>query len=284
MNRYFTSPTGRATRKTTVYVLGAAGVFYTLALMLGTAARSIIGDTAGTVGWLDALTIDGVLRIPEHALLVLGRITAGASGLAIIAVAALVAVISTMAGLLLAAAASWGHDTYAGVINPRATQEQVVLAGRLAVVGTAAIAAMVALRLEPTSLSALFPSIVATMVTWAFAVAGSALTPVLVLSIWWRRMTAPGAVAGMAVGSLVAIGLFMYALAQPYTSSSELLLTPTPVAAPCAIIVAVLVSLRTEAPDDLDRTWARLHGTATDRSVERFADLTIRGLGGERRS
>src|SRR5690606_19132871 len=42
MNRYFTSPTGTAARTTTVWVLGMAGLFYALAVMLGTAARALI--------------------------------------------------------------------------------------------------------------------------------------------------------------------------------------------------------------------------------------------------
>jgi cation/acetate symporter len=279
MNRYFTSPTGRQARRTTVWVLGWAGVFYTLAVMLGTAARTFILDAAEATPWLGVLTVDGVLRIPEHALLVLGRITAGGAGLGLIAVAALVAVISTMAGLLLAAAASWGHDTFAEVLRPHASQQQVVLAGRLAVVGTAAITAVVALNLEPASLSALFPSAVATMVTWAFAVAGSALTPVIVLAIWWPRMTASGAVAGLVVGSVVAVALFAYALLQPGTTAATLMLTPTPIAAPCAVLAAVLVSRRTTVPDDLPQIWVRLHGTAADRIAERLAELTIADLG-----
>lgn len=278
MNRYFTSPTGREARRTTVWVLGMAGVFYALAVMLGTAARSVISQVTTREPWLEDLTVDGVLRIPEHALLVLGRLSAGSAGLSVIAIAALVAVISTMAGLLLAAAASWGHDVFAFMVNRRATQEQIVLAGRLAVVGTAAIAAAVALRLEPTSLSALFPSAVATMVTWAFAVAGSALTPVIVLSIWWRGMTAPGAVAGLITGSLTAIVLFLIALSQPDWSTASLLLTPTPIAAPCAALAAIAVSRRTAVPDNLTQLWVRLHGTAADRSAERLALLTIRGV------
>jgi cation/acetate symporter len=260
-----------------VWVLGAAGVFYILAVMLGTAARSIIA-AAEPPPWLAELTVDGVLRIPEHAMLALGRVVAGTPGLTLIAVAALVAVASTMAGLLLASAASWGHDIYAIVVNRRATQEQLVLAGRFAVVGTAAVAAFIALRLEPTSLSELFPSAVATMVTWAFAVAGSALTPVLVLTIWWPRMTAAGAVTGLLLGGTIAVGVFLLALLHPDWPPAGLLLTPTPIAAPCAVVAAVVVSRRTRPPADLPLRWARLHGTAADRHAEQLARLTLRGV------
>ena len=38
------------------------------------------------------------------------------------------------------------------------------------------------------------------LVTSAFAVAASTFCPLLVLGIWWRRLTARGALVGMAVG------------------------------------------------------------------------------------
>ena len=143
-----------------------------------------VEDSATQISVADARDRNPVAEPGDHILeplppIDLGRIAAGRSGLGVIAVAALVAVISTMAGLLLAAAASWGHDTFAVVLRRGASQDLVVLAGRLAVVGPAPVAATIALQLEPTSLSALFPSAVATMVTWAFAVAGSALTAAL---------------------------------------------------------------------------------------------------------
>ncbi|MGI8574894.1 MAG: cation acetate symporter [Egibacteraceae bacterium] len=275
MNRYFTSPTGRAARMTTVWVLGAAGMFYALAVMLGTAARAII-PRAPSVGWLRALTVDGVLQVPEHALLVLGRLYGGRTGLTLLAIGAFIAVVSTIAGLLLAAAASWGHDIYERHLRPGATQRQAVRAGRLAVLVVAAISAAIALPLEPVVLSARFPSIVASMVTWAFALAGSALTPVFVLTIWWRGMTATGALAGMLTGALVAVGAFLAGLA----GAGGILLFPTVFAAPLSALATVLVSQRGAPPERVEAHWMRLHGTAADRQAERLAELTIRGVDG----
>jgi cation/acetate symporter len=280
MNRYFTSPSGRAARMTTVWVLAMAGGFYALAVLLGTAARAIIPRAVAGNPWLGELTVDGVLRVPEHALPALGRIFAGSSGLGIIAVGALVAVMSTIAGLLLAAAASWGHDVYERLINPRATQRQAVRAGQLAVVVAAGLSAVLALALPRATLSSMFPSIVATMVTWAFALAGSALTPVFLLAIWWPRTTAAGALAGMTTGGATAIALFGAGLAGSLSTEGwgSLLLTPTAVAAPLGLLTAVVVSTRTAPPPDLERIWLRLHGTAADRHAERLARLTVDGL------
>jgi cation/acetate symporter len=278
MNRYFTSPTGTAARMTTVWVLGLAGMFYALAVMLGTAARTLISEAVTGNPWLERLTVDGVLRVPEHVLPVLGQIYGGSAGLGVIAAGALVAVMSTIAGLLLASAASWGHDVYERHINPRASQKEAVRAGRATVVVVALASAGLALAMQPESLAALLPSIVATMVTWAFALAGSALTPVFLLAIWWRGTTASGATAGMVSGAAVALTMFAAGVVIGDSGIGELLLTPTIVAAPVATAVTVLASRRTATPRNLDQIWLRLHGTASDRYAERLARLTINGL------
>jgi cation/acetate symporter len=279
MNRYFTSPTGTAARMTTVWVLGLAGLFYALAVMLGTAARALIPDAVDDHPWLADLTVDGVLRVPEHALPVLGRIYGGEAGLGFVAAGALIAVMSTIAGLLLASAASWGHDVYERHINPAATQRQAVRAGRATVVVVAIASAGLALGLRPESLTALLPSIVATMVTWAFALAGSALTPVFLLTIWWRGTTAAGAVAGMTTGAGLAVVMFVTGTTVTNRDVGEMLMTPTLIAAPVAVAVTVFVSRRTQVPADLERLWSRMHGTAADRQAERLARLTITGVG-----
>ncbi|MUL43754.1 cation acetate symporter [Streptomonospora sp. PA3] len=285
MNRYFTSPTGTAARMTTVWVVGLAGLFYILAVLLGTAARAVIRDVAADLPWVAELTTGGILRVPEYALLVLGQIFGGRAGLGLIAVGALVAVLSTIAGLLLASAASWGHDIYERYINPRATQRQALWAGRAAVAVVAVVSAAFALGVRPESLTGLFPSIVATMVTWAFVLAGSALTPVFILAIWWRRTTGPGAVAGMITGAVVAVGMSVTGLLLGDSGYGQVLLTPTVVSAPCAAAVTAAVSLATRPPADLDGIWLRMHGTAADRRAVRLARLTVAGFArrGERR-
>lgn len=280
MNRYFASPTGNAARMTTVWVLGLAGLFYALAVMLGTAARSLIPEAVAGRPWLDALTVDGVLRVPENALLVLGRVYGGQPGLGLIATGALIAVMSTIAGLLLASAASWGHDVYEGHLNPRATQRQAIWAGRLAVMGVALLSGVLGLGMRPESMTALLPSIVASMVTWAFALAGSALTPVLLLAIWWRGTTAAGATAGIATGAIAAIGMFSTGMITTDQGLAAIFLTPTLISGPMALLATIAVSLRTRPPAELERLWRRLHGTAADRQTERLARLTITGVSG----
>lgn len=275
MNRYFTSPTGRAARTTTVWVLVLVGMFYAMAVMLGTAARDIIPNAVADHPWLDELTVDGVLRVPEHALPVLGRIYGDEAGLGLIAAAALIAAMSTVAGLLLASAATWGHDVYERHINPKATQRQAVWAGRLTTLVAAAAAAGLGIALRPEAFTPAMPSLVATMVTWAFAVAGSALTPVVMLAIWWRRTTAAGGVAGMLAGGTLAVAMFLSASFMEPSPLRELMAAPTLLAAPVALGVTVLVSLKTHPPADTASSWVLMHGTAADRHAERLAALTV---------
>lgn len=274
MNRFFTSPTGRAARMTTVWVLGLVGLFYTLAVMLGTAARSVIPDRIGDDdGWLAELTVDGVLRVPEHALLSIGHLFGGSLGLSVVITGAILAIMSTTGGLLLAASASWGHDIYERHLNPRATRSEALRAGQLAVLAVAVGAALLAGLLDPVAASASTPSVIASLVTAAFGVAGCSLTPALVLGIWWKRTTAAGALTGLILGaaaSLVAI-LASTAGAGP----DWLLQTPTLVIGPIVSAVIIVVSLLTRPVEDVDEIWVRMHGSAHDRAAERIARVTL---------
>ncbi|MFA5899652.1 MAG: sodium:solute symporter [Hyphomicrobium sp.] len=68
--------------------------------------------------------------------------------------------------------------------------------GRLAMAGTAVVGAIVAL---------IAPTDPLRLMLWSLALAGSTFFPVLVLSIWWKRMNDFGAIAGMSCGFAVAV-------------------------------------------------------------------------------
>jgi len=96
-----------------------------------------------------------------------------------------------------------------------------------------------------------------------FAVAASTFCPLLVLGIWWRGLTARGAVAGVLVGgglsgAAVALSLFGPALAG---WPGVLLNRPAAVTVPAAFLTMIVVSRSTRAqvPDDVDETLLRLH-------------------------
>ncbi len=273
MNRFFTSPTGRAARMTTVWVVGLVGVFYTLAVMLGAAARLEISRRADELDWLAELSVDGVLRVPEHALLSLGRLYGGQLGLSVVTTGALLAIISTIGGLLLAASASWGHDIYERHINPHASRAQALRAGQVSVAVVALIASVLALLLDPARITIGTPSLVASLVTMAFALAGSTLTPAMILGIWWKRSTAPAIILGMATGLVLALAALTWSLADP--NAPETLQTPVVAVGPLVSAIIVVVSLKTKPVADVDEIWLKLHGSASDRGAERLTQATL---------
>ena len=106
------------------------------------------------------------------------------------------------------------------------------------------------------------------MVTWAFAVAGSSLTPVFLLSVWWRKTTAQGVLAGMVIGAMLSIGAVALAVvARPFGWAEWMQLGhfPSLVAAPLATAGTVFVSLRGVAPATASAWRVRIHGTAPER-------------------
>ena len=78
----------------------------------------------------------------------------------------------------------------------------------------------------------------------AFAISGSALFPVLALSIWWKRSTTTGAIGGLAVGFVTAV---LVVLADLSSMGLPALLAPA-VAIPAAIGATMLLSHLTPAP------------------------------------
>jgi cation/acetate symporter len=94
-------------------------------------------------------------------------------------------------------------------------------------------------------LTLLAPTDPVRLVLWALSLTGASLFPVMVLSIWWKRLTPQGAAAGMISGfSIAALAIF--------ASEAGLFGTPSVIAGsaglPAAALIAMLVSsLRPEA-------------------------------------
>ena len=85
---------------------------------------------------------------------------------------------------------------------------------------------------------------VARAVGLAFAVAASTFCPLLVLGIWWRRLTDVGAVAGLLVGFVGSGSAVLWAMASRPTDGAAILLEqPAAWSVPLAFATMVVVSL-----------------------------------------
>ena len=147
--------------------------------------------------------------------------------------AVLAAAMSTADSQLLAAASAFASDVYKPVIRKdQATDKEMLWAGRWVVLVIAVIAMLIAANPGAGSIMSL--------VSNAWGVFGAAFGPVILLSLFWKRFTFSGAVAGIVVGAAVDI-LWLAFLSS--TGIYEIL--PGAVA---GLIAAVLVSLVSPAP------------------------------------
>jgi len=110
--------------------------------------------------------------------------------------AILAAIMSTADSQLLVTASAISEDFYKPFFRPKASDKELVWVGRLTVVAVAAIAFVIAMNPDNKVLD---------LVAYAWAGFGSAFGPVILISLFWKRMTRNGALAGMLVGGVTAL-------------------------------------------------------------------------------
>ncbi len=234
--RFYTNPDGAAARRTTLVVLGLLGVFYLLPALYGALGRLYAPELLLT-GRTDAV----VLALP-------GALFGGLTGdllEALLVAGAFAAFLSTSSGLLVSTAGVLIQDVLRGTVGDfrRATGVAIVVPLLLA--------------LAATSLP------VGQVVGLAFAMAASTFCPLLILGIWWRGLTAPGAAAGLVIGGSLSAGAVLATLAGLADRGwpAALLSQPAAWTVPTAFAVMIGVSLatRSRVPADVGRTMLRLH-------------------------
>jgi cation/acetate symporter len=235
--RFYTNRDGRAARRTTVAVLGLLSCFYLLPTLYGVLGRIYAFDLVGS-GRADSV----VLELPDR---VLGG-TLGDLLTALLGAGAYAAFLSTSSGLVVSIGGVLSQDLLS-------RRWDGVLAFRLA--SAVGALATLGLTLATTGLP------VAHVVELAFAVAASTFCPLLLLGIWWRGLTAAGAVAGLVVGGALSAGGAVVTLFAPVPSgwAGAVLAQPALVSVPAAFAVMVAVSSVTSRPLQVARTMVRLH-------------------------
>jgi len=99
-------------------------------------------------------------------------------------------------------------DFYQTFLNKEASEKQLVRVGRISVFLVALVAIFLAYDRESSILS---------LVSNAWAGFGAAFGPVIILSLYWKKMTRNGALAGMLIGAATVL-FWIYA---PYTINGE---------------------------------------------------------------
>ncbi|WP_236790215.1 cation acetate symporter [Amycolatopsis sp. GM8] len=260
--RFYTNPDGKAARRTAVHVLLLLGLFYLFPTLLGAMSRMYVPQLLVT-GQTDA----AVLLLPQSVLPGVG----GEILTAVIMAGAFAAFLSTSSGLMVSVTGVISTDLFKGRVPDF----------RWATVIVGAIPLVLALTMRSTDLSL--------SVGMSFALAASTFAPVLVLGIWWRGLTWPGAMAGMVVGGGLVLTALVLNTVSGYTGNWAPWLADQPalLTVPIAFAVTIVVSLGTRGgrPADVNAVMLRLHapdplGFMRDRAVARFGQVESRHRAG----
>ncbi len=108
--------------------------------------------------------------------------------------AVLAAIMSTVSSQLLVTSSALVEDIYKVLNKTPKRDSHYVLLGRLAVLGVSLLAIAMAWNKNDTIMD---------LVKFAWAGFGSAFGPIVILSLYWRKLTAKGALAGMITGAVV---------------------------------------------------------------------------------
>jgi len=185
----------------------------------------------------------GELKDAETVFIVLGQILFHPFIAGIMLAAILAAVMSTISSQLIVTSSALVEDIYKAIFNKTGDDKHYVFIGRVAVLVVAIIAAILAWNPDNSILG---------LVGFAWAGFGAAFGPVILLSLYWRKLTNYGALSGMIAGAVTA---FVWGKIK---FLSELLYEIVPGFFVC-LIVAVIVSIVTYKPnkdieDEFDRT------------------------------
>ena len=243
--RFYTNPDGAAARRTTLVVLCLVGMFYLLPTLYGVLGRVYTPHLLMT-GQTDAV----VLVLPSAAL---GDGPAGQLLGALVTAGAFAAFLSSSSGLLTSVAGVISTDLLArrGADGQRGSVRDF----RIAALIGGVVPVVLAVNVHGLDVSQ--------VVGLAFAVAASSFCPLLVLGIWWRGLTGPGALAGiLAGGGAAAAAVLMTVIGPPLHGwPATLVAQPAAWSVPLAFTVMAIVSkmTRRRVPPDVGGMMLRLH-------------------------
>jgi len=164
---------------------------------------------------------------------------------ALTAAGAFAAFLSTSSGLLITLGGAIAHDIFSGTVP----------AFRSACLAAGCAVTVIALVVRS------FP--ISVLVGWAFTIAASSFCPLLLLGIWWPRLTRTGAMAGLALGGAASTGAIVATIAGAGETGWPALLLQEPAiwTVPVAFLTMVTVSLfsRRSMPPEVDRMMRALH-------------------------
>jgi len=230
--RYYTVPSQRDARKSTIVAIASIGFFYVLTLFMGFGAM-----TLGVVD-VGSSNMSAPLLAKSFSLVLFSIISA----------IAFATVLGTVSGLIVAASGAVAHDLMHHFMGIRLSDRGKVRAGKLAAFAVGIIAIMLGIAFKGMN--------VAFLVGWAFAVAASANLPAIVMLLFWKGTTAKGIAWSIGVGMASALliilsspSMYVQYKMDPATALHGLD-NPGIISIPLSFLTLVLVSKLTRRDND----------------------------------
>jgi cation/acetate symporter len=226
--RYYTVPSPKDARKSTIVAIAAIGFFYILTLYLG------LGAMVNGVLDLESSNMSAPLLAKYFGIFLF----------AIISAIAFATVLGTVSGLIVAASGAVAHDLISNFMGIELDDKGQVRAGKIAAIVVGAFAILTGIVMKGMNVSFL--------VGLAFAVAASANLPAIVMLLFWKKTTKQGIAASITIGVITSLFIILlsptmwerYGMAA---SSAPLPLdNPGIISIPISFITLVIVSLMTQ--------------------------------------
>ena len=195
--RFFTVSDAREARKSVFYATGFMGYFYFLTFIIGFGAILLVGANPAFKDAAGAL-IGGNNMAAVH----LADAVGGSLFLGFISAVAFATILAVVAGLTLAGASAVSHDLYASVFRQgQATEREELRVSKITVLILGVVAILLGIMFEKQN--------IAFMVGLAFSIAASCNFPIILLSMYWSKLTTRGAMIGGWLGLLTAVLLMI---------------------------------------------------------------------------
>ncbi|MBP5965950.1 MULTISPECIES: cation acetate symporter [Pseudomonas] len=195
--RFFTVSDAKEARKSVLYATGFIGYFYILTFIIGFGAILLVSTNPAFKDAAGAL-LGGNNMAAVH----LANAVGGSIFLGFISAVAFATILAVVAGLTLAGASAVSHDLYASVIKKgKANEKDEIRVSKITTIALAVLAIGLGILFESQN--------IAFMVGLAFSIAASCNFPVLLLSMYWKKLTTRGAMIGGWLGLVSAVGLMI---------------------------------------------------------------------------
>lgn len=167
------------------------GIGWMIFSLVGAVCTALVGAAyfQQTQGGIESL------KDPETVFIVMGQLLFHPFIAGIMLAAILAAIMSTISSQLIVTSSALVEDIYKAIFNKTADDKHYVFMGRMAVLIVSVLAAVLAWNPNNSVLN---------LVSFAWAGFGAAFGPIILLSLYWRKLTNIGAFTGMVSGAVVA--------------------------------------------------------------------------------